>query len=138
MNNMVGDALKILAYAEVRAIMLAWAGRPAWSPQDRARSTVLAVLAEGCGDKELVTVTQARLREESQMLLAHRHEPWPYDGRLGHGQLGNAEGIEKVFHLGAAEAWVYREKDPRMLSLAVSLAEIVRRARGVNADASGS
>jgi hypothetical protein len=126
-HKMFDDAVAIIAYAEFRAIMLAWAGLPVWNPAVRARALVGMLLAEG-GACDLVERAQAALRAESQALLSRRRlAPWPFDHAVGHGQVGNTDGLEAVFHIAAKAAGAYRGGDSRIVPLAINLADFVQR-----------
>jgi len=128
----VDETLAIVAYAEVRAIRLAWAGIRTWSPAIRARAAVAAAIRGG-GTSDLVARAQKLLRAESTALLdtqIGRCGPWPYDHALGGGQLGSVVGLEELFHDAARQAAVHRRDDRRLLSLAVGLADFVRNSAG--------
>jgi hypothetical protein len=131
-RRLVEQMLSIVAYAEVRAVLLAWAGTRSWNPALRARSAVASVLAEE-GATALPVRAMERLRHESQALLApalRRQAPWPFDQAIGAGQIGTTDGLEQIFHAAGKVAAAYRGNDVRCLSLAVSLAELVRRFAG--------
>jgi hypothetical protein len=120
--------VRTVAYAEVRAVMLAWTGTRSWNPALRARAAVARALAEGAG-AELPERAQQLLRGESQELLApalRRAAPWPFDQTIGCGQIGTTDGLEQIFHAAGKIAGAYRGNDVRCLSLAVSLADFVR------------
>ena len=126
--KLVDQTLAIVCYAEVRAVLLAWAGLRSWDPAMRARSVVATLLAEDAAD-ELAERAVMMLREESQVLLQpvlRRTAPWPFDKTIGHGQIGSTEGLEAIFHAAGKVAPAYRGNDVRLLSLAVSLADFVR------------
>lgn len=126
--RLIEQTLALLAYAELRAILLAWAGVRTWDPAMRSRCIVARLLAEG-GVGDLTARAQAALRAESQALLVPailRAAPWPFDKIIGHGQIGSTDGLELIFHAAGRCAAAYRGNDPRLLSLAVSLADFVR------------
>jgi hypothetical protein len=126
-RKLVDEMLSIVAYAEVRAILLAWAGNRAWHPAARARSAVAAILAEH-GRDGLPARAVERLRAESNALLAARGlAPWPFDQSVGIGQIGATDGLEQIFHAAGKVAPAYRGTDVRCISLAINLAELVRR-----------
>jgi hypothetical protein len=128
--RLVEQTLAIVAYAEMRAIFLAWAGVRGWDPAPRVWCAVRQVLAEG---GELVSIqarAQSVLRDESRMALEsarRRAGPWPFDRTVAYGQIGSLDGLEESFHDAAMRASSHRADDPRLLALAVSLADFARQ-----------
>lgn len=126
--NPVGDAVAIVAYAELRAVLLGWAGCAGWDPASRAWSATRKALIETVGPSVAVRACQV-LRTESSGLLegaARRAGPWPFDYRIGRGQIGTLAGLEATFHDAAAFAAVHRDSDPRVLSVAIAIADLMR------------
>jgi hypothetical protein len=124
---LIDDALAIISYAEVRAVMLGWAGSYAWHPASRARVVVATLLAEGVRD-DLRDRAQAELREQTKALLDRRRvAPFPFDHAMGPGQLGSTDALESIFHVAGKCAGAYRGRDSRVLPLAISLADLVKR-----------
>lgn len=126
--RLVEQMLAVVAYAELRAIFLVWAGIRTWDPAIRARGCVARALADGVAE-DIVEQAQGLLRDESRALLGPaivRMAPWPYPQVLGHGQIGSTDGLEATFHAAGKLAAVHRGNDPRVMSLALSLADFVR------------
>lgn len=129
--NPVGDAVAIVAYAELRAIMLGWAGCSGWDPITRAwaatRNAVKAPSRAG-----VVAVAQRLLRDDTRLLLdsaIRRAGPWPFDRTVGPGQIGALVGIEAIFHDAACSAIAHRADDRRVLSTAIGLADLIHSVR---------
>lgn len=121
--------LSVVAYAEIRAIWLAWAGTRSWNPAMRARAAVARALAEGVAAVELADRAQQILRGESHDVLLsanRRTPPWPFDQTIGCGQIGTTDGLEQIVHAAGKIAGAYRGNDVRCLALAVSLSDFVR------------
>ena len=135
----LGEIVQALAYAELRAIMLAWAHVPVRHPMELVRGAVDQVIGEvsAVGSPELtVTDVGQRLREaiRSETATAFRAAitktgPVPWHRSLAPGQLGEADGLEVVFHEAGELAGRVRADDPRTLSTAVALTDYLRARR---------
>jgi len=133
-TSAVDRALAIVAYAEVRAIMLAWAGAHGWEPTTHAWTALRRVLHDGVppGSLQLVEQAQALLRDESRAALGpaiRRAGPWPYDRTIAPGQIGSLDGIEATFHEAAKVAAHHRASEPPLLSVTLRLADFAHRYR---------
>lgn len=122
------SCVSTVAYAEVRAIMLGWAGVRDWNPALRARAAISRAIDTG---KVATLITDARqtLRDETGTLLTAASRgapPWPYSHTIGPGQVGNTAGLESIFHLAGMLAGECRNNDPRVLALAVNLTDYVQ------------
>ena len=127
-RTLLEQAVAVVAYAEVRAILLSWAGAR-WDPITRAWAAVRDVLAYG-GDAaaDLVPRAQAVLRTDSRAMLEPiiaRRASWPFRRTLAPGQIGSTDGVEQIFHRAAADAWVVRRDDPGTLVAAISLSDLI-------------
>ena len=122
----------IVAYAEVRAIMLAWAGVLREDPIALARRALNVVFraralrhlsASAFGDD-----VRAALRWMTAATLyraGKRLGPPPWD-TLGDGQIGDVAGLEPVFHAAGCAASDVRANDPRIIVAAAALLDYVR------------
>jgi hypothetical protein len=140
----LGEIVRALAYAELRAIMLAWAHVPARHPAELVRSAldqiILEVSTAGTRDFPLPNVGQ-RLRDEIRAETATafraaiaKAAPAHWSRSLAPGQLGDADGLEVVFHEAGEAAGRVRGDDARTLSTAVALTEYVRARRRARLD----
>ncbi len=128
--NIVEQALAVVAYAEMRAIMLGWAQAGAWDPELRAWAAVHQAIEEGLNRDHVFPRASVVLRDDSRAVLDgvfRRAGPWPYDRKAGRGQIGSLEGLEKIFHDAGVRGATFRAEDSRLLSLAVQLADYVHR-----------
>ena len=128
-KTLLEQAVAVVAYAEVRAVLLTWAGA-SWDPIVRARAAVRDVLAFGGdgGSAELVTRAQAAMRVDSRAMLEPiiaRRGTWPFRRTLAPGQVGSSDGIEEIFHHAAIAAWRVRRDDPRTLLSAIGIADLI-------------
>jgi len=139
----VEDMFAVLVYAEVRAIMLAWAGirGTAVDAVESARRTVVELATTWRGGRRgFVAEARTRLREASRQTLAavvERTSLWPFR-RAPPGAVGSLDGLEAVFHDAGVHAVAHREHDRHLLAAAVSLTELVRRCRATTAGAEPS
>lgn len=117
------QAITILAYAEMRAILLGAAGNDRWNPALRARAAVAAAISSGA-TANLVDRSLTTLRQETADLLgtARRYTSSEYIIR---GQLGGIAGIEAVFHVAGKAAGPHRATDGRMAQIATSLSDFI-------------
>lgn len=130
----VEQLVRALAYAELRAVMLAWARVPVRHPTELVRGAIDAIVSEvetpGC---ELPDGFGQRIRDAIRAETASalmeaivKAGPMPWHRPLALGQLGDAAGLETVFHEAGELAGRVRGNDPRVLSAAVSLTDYVR------------
>ena len=134
----------VVAYAEVRAIMLAWAGLHPTDPEVLARLAIAAVI-RGRGQSRrssdaFGSEVRATLRRMTAAALARagkRLGPSPWN-TLGNGQLGDVDGLETVFHVAAEAALGARADDPAIMAAAKALAEYVRIAVTAALDSHGN
>jgi hypothetical protein len=119
------DAVRILAYAEVRALFLACAGVP-WSPISRTLHLIEVVASAGPLSTRVVACMQARLRDDSLAALRRQRPRWS-ETALTDAQLGSSLGLEEIFHEAGRIAHVHRSGDPRLLPGAVRLADTLVR-----------
>jgi hypothetical protein len=134
----VEDVLAIVAYAEMRAVMLGWAGIPARDPRELARAAAIGAINEarsGTGDgSTLAARAIEQIRAETATALAQagaKLGPFPWDRIIGRGQIGSLEGMERVFHDAGELASRHRAHDVRALAAAVSLTDALHaRVRG--------
>ncbi len=135
----LGEIVRALAYAELRAILLAWARVPVRHPAEMVRSAldVLAaeVTATGMCEATVVEVGQ-RLRDQIRVETARAYQaavakvgPVPWRQSLAPGQLGDADGLEAIFHEAGELAGRVRGDDARTLSAAVALTDYLRARR---------
>jgi len=127
--TLLEQAVAVVAYAEVRALLLTLAGAR-WDPISRARSAVLDVLEYGgdSGAAELVTRAQSALRTDSRAMLepiADRRGAWPFRRTVAPGQIGSVHGLEQIFHRAATHAWHVRRDDGATLLAAIDLSDLI-------------
>jgi hypothetical protein len=134
----VEDILRTLAYAELRAVMLAWARVPSRHPSELVRGAIDQRLAEASTTAAFSSgsfgeMLRETIRSETAVAFveaARKAGPVPWQRTLAPGQLGEASGLEIIFHEAGEAAARIRANDPRMLSVAVGLTEYIRaRAR---------
>lgn len=134
----VGEILRTLAYAELRAVMLAWARVPARHPAELVRAAIDLSLTEPGSRFARASTSygeglRATIRSETRTAFSEatrRAGPVPWQRAVAPGQLGEAEGLELIFHEAGETAARVRASDPRMLSTAVALTDYIRaRAR---------
>ena len=135
MYSNVPAMLRAVAYAEARALMLAWARATVPDPIDLCRQMAMRALegkgglwhpsadAFGCHVQTLVRGHTAAMLFRQ----ARRLGPPPWDGPLGGGQLGSVAGIEIIFHHAGEQAGSVRAHDPRVLAAAVTLTDQMRQ-----------
>ena len=128
-RTLLEQAMAVVAYAEIRAILLAWAGAR-WDPVSRTRAAVRNLLEYG-GDtvaSELVPRVQAALRTDSRAMLeslAAGRGAWPFRRTVAPGQIGSLDGIEQAFHQAAADAWRLRRDDAGTLLAAIGISDLI-------------
>ena len=137
-RQLVDQMTAVAAYAEVRAVMLAWASVLDWDPVVQARAALAQVLdaTPAHPDHLLVFAAQDQLRQDSNARLGPVFpgvRSWPWDAPCGAGQIGSLAGLEAVFDHAGRVAALHRDGDPRMLSVALELAAHVERLRGTRA-----
>ena len=125
------ELLSTVAYAEVRAIMLAWAGLLREDPVALARRAIDAVLRAGRRYPSARTFGEAvrgslRSMTAAPLYRAARRLGAPPWDTLGDGQLGDVAGLEFAFHLAADAAAIVRAKDPQVLAAAAARGDDVR------------
>jgi hypothetical protein len=134
----VGEIMRTLAYAELRAVMLAWARVPARHPAELVRAAIDLSLAApsaelACASGSYGEGLRATIRSETRNAFSEatrRAGPIPWQRAVAPGQLGEADGLEVIFHEAGETAARVRASDPRMLSTAVALTDYIRaRAR---------
>lgn len=135
----LGEIVRALAYAELRAIMLAWARVPVPHPAQLVRGAVdqIVSMANTVGTHDLtVAEIGRRLRDAIRAETASAFRaaiakagPVPWRRSLAAGQLGEADGLEVVFHEAGELAGQVRADDPRTLSTAVTLTDYLRMRR---------
>ena len=125
--------LRTLAYAELRAVMLAWARVPTRHPSELVRGAIDRAVAEWSASPVSVCTfgetLRAVIRSETARAFheaVRRAGPVPWERALAPGQIGDAAGIEIIFHEAGDVAARVRANDPRMLSTAVALTDYVR------------
>lgn len=124
------ELARVVAYAEARAIMLAWAGDASHEAADLARNAIFATLAEskecwhpnaqafGTHLRGLIrTLTAGKL-----FRLGRRGEATGKNA-LAPGQHGDLPGIEVIFHKAGEEAGAVRLNEPRTMASAKALAD---------------
>jgi len=128
----VPEMVAVVAYAEVRSIMLTWAGILRCEPEGLCRRAVQAALegrgrrhssaaAFGTHVRDIIRgMTAAALMRAGRRLGA---PPWD---TLGEGQRGDVAGLEVVFHAAGEAGIQARARDQRVLAIAASLAAYVR------------
>ena len=134
----VEHVLAIIAYSEMRAVMLAWAGIPAREPRELARAAAIGVVDDVRSGSRvgstLVTRVLDKVRAETGAALAQAKAklgPFPWDRVIGRGQIGSLEGLERIFHDAGELAARHRAHDVRALAAAVSLTDTLHaRVRG--------
>jgi hypothetical protein len=127
-RTLLEQAVAVVAYAEVRAILLSWAGAR-WDPIARAWAAVRDVVQYGGAvATDLVPRAQAVLRADSRAML----EPiiasrgvWPFRRAIAPGQIGSVDGVEQIFHRAAADAWQSRRDDAGTLVAAIGIADFI-------------
>mgnify|MGYP000959206663 CR=1 FL=1 len=126
----VEEILRTLAYAELRAVMLAWARVPARDPVELVRAAIDRVLAAA---PRISTCFGETLRDALRSETAAAFDqairkagPIPWQRSVAPGQVGEAAGLEIIFHEAGEAAARIRANDPRMLSIAVALTDYVR------------
>ena len=135
----LGEIVRALAYAELRAILLAWARVPVRHPAEMVRSALDALTAEmnatGTCEATVVEVGQ-RLRDQIRVETARAYQaavakvgPVPWRQSMAPGQLGDADGLEAIFHEAGELAGRIRGDDARTLSAAVALTDYLRARR---------
>jgi hypothetical protein len=125
----VQEIVRSLAYAELRAIMLAWARVPVRHPSELVRAAIDRVVADGSSTRAFgQRIREAIRTETSRALMAAiaKTGPVPWHRPLAPGQLGEAAGLEVVFHQAGELAGRVRGEDSRVLSTAVALTDYVR------------
>jgi hypothetical protein len=130
----VGEVLRTLAYAELRAVMLAWARVPSRDPAELVRSAIDVSLSDASehfahGSESYGEHLRGTIRSETRRAFreaTRRAGPFPWQYSVAPGQLGEAEGLEIIFHEAGETAARIRANDPRMLSTAVALTDYVR------------
>lgn len=130
----VPEMVTVVAYVEVRAILLGWAGVPQPDPADLCRRAITSALDERRGLWHPSTAAfgahvRGLLRGRTAAVLfraAGRLGPVPWHQPLAIGQIGDVAGLEVIFHHAAEASATHRERDPRVLALAVSLTDYVR------------
>jgi hypothetical protein len=128
----VEEIVRALAYAELRAIMLAWARVPVRHPSELVRGAIDRVVAEGACAAGFGQRLRDAIRSETTSALLEavaKAGPNPWHRPLGSGQLGDADGLEVVFHEAGELAGRVRGNDSRTLSTAVALTDYVRTRR---------
>lgn len=128
----VEEIVRALAYAELRAIMLAWARVPVRHPSELVRAAIDRLVAEGSSTIAFGQRLRDAIRTEtaSELMAAiAKTGPVPWHRPLAPGQLGEARGLEVVFHEAGELAGRVRGSDPRVLSTAVALTDYVRSRR---------
>lgn len=126
------QTLATVIYAEVRAIFLVWAGIRGWDPVGQSWGTMRRVLEEKLvpGTPAFLARAHEILREESTLALepaVRRAGPPPFEAPIGHGQIGSLRGLEETFHEAGLVAAFHRSEDQRVLSVAIRLADFLRR-----------
>lgn len=128
----VEEMVRALAYAELRAIMLAWARVPVLHPSELVRVAIDRLVAEGSSAVAFGQRIREAIRAETSsalMAATARTGPVPWHRPLAPGQLGEAAGLEVVFHEAGELAGRVRGNEPRVLSTAVALTDYVRSRR---------
>lgn len=134
----LGEIVRALAYAELRAILLAWAHVPVRHPTELVRGAIDRVIDPSAIDaRELAGAAFGqRLREiiRAETASAFRAAiaksgPVPWQRSLAPGQLGEADGLEAIFHRAGELAGEVRGDDPRTISAAIGLTDYVRAYR---------
>ncbi|MCL4225595.1 MAG: hypothetical protein KJZ91_14130 [Myxococcales bacterium] len=128
----VEEIVRALAYAELRAIMLAWARVPVRHPSELVRVAIDRVVAEGACARGFGQRLRDAIRAETASALMEaigRAGPVPWHRPLAPGQLGEAAGLEVIFDEAGELAGRVRGNDPRVLSTAVALTDYVRSRR---------
>lgn len=124
--------VRALAYAELRAIMLAWARVPVRHPSELVRVAIDRVVADSASAVGFCERIRDAIRSETASALMEaiaRTGPIPWHRPLAPGQLGEADGLEIVFHEAGDLAGHVRGNDRRVLSTAVALTDYVRSRR---------
>lgn len=126
------QSIAIVLYAEARAMLLGWASAPPWDPVVSCWSTLRRVLSERLrpGTPDFLVRAQEILQQESTLALApvvRRAGPPPFDATVGRGQIGSLQGVDEMFHEVGFVAMFHRSEDPRVLSVAIRLADFARR-----------
>lgn len=132
----VEQIVRVLAYAELRAIMLAWARVPVRHPAELVRGAIDATVAEvGAGaaaaagfGQRLCNAIRGETERTFRAAIAKAGPP-PWCRAIGPGQLGEPDGLEAVFHTAGLLAGDVRGDDARTLSIAVALTDYVRSRR---------
>jgi hypothetical protein len=125
----VPDLLAVVAYAEMRAVMLAWAQTSAPDVRELAHRAMLHAV-ETRPARPIVAVAREHVRAVTSEALARtaaRLGPWPWDRIVARGQLGTLDGVERCFHAAGEAAAQHRSHDVRVLAAAVTLADELRR-----------
>jgi hypothetical protein len=122
------QVLQLLAYAELRAILVAWAQGSPWNPIDETWLALRRTLEDGLtpGSPPFATRAAELLRDSSQQALEpamRRGGPWPYNYTIGRGQVGCFAGIESVFDEAGRIAVWHHDGDLRLLRVAIQLFE---------------
>lgn len=133
------EIVRALAYAELRAIMLAWAHVPVRHPAELVRAALDQLVGKvDAVDGHDLTVAEfgQRLRDAIRAETASafgaaiaKTGPVPWQRSLAPGQLGEADGLELVFHQAGELAGRVRGDDSRTLSTAVALTDYLRSLR---------
>jgi hypothetical protein len=130
----VEEMLRTLAYAELRAIMLAWARVPVRAPADLVRAAIDTTLDAGAPPNswyapifgQCVRDTIRTETADAPLHAARKAGPVPWARPLAPGQHGDSEGLELIFHEAGEIAGRVRAHEPRSLSTAVGLTDYVR------------
>jgi hypothetical protein len=134
----VEHVLAIITYAEMRAVMLAWAGVPTRDPRELARAAAIGAIDDARSGARVGSTLAERVidkvRAETGTALAQagaKLGPFPWDRVIGRGQIGSLDGMERIFHDAGELASRHRAHDVRALAAAVSLTDALHaRLRG--------
>ncbi len=120
------QVLHLLAYAEVRGLLVTLAQGSPWNPiwetslaarRTREEGLLPGTESFGARVRDILRASSCAALEPAQW----RGGPWPYDRPLVRGQVGGPTGIEELFdEAGRIAAW-HRDRDMRLLSIAIQL-----------------
>jgi hypothetical protein len=131
----VDEMVRVLAYAEMRSVMLAWARVPIRQPVALVRWAVDRAMPMGAapwlgGESSFAAHCRQTIQQETSALfraIARTRGPHPWQLPVAPGQVGDIDGLDAIFHAGAVAAGDVRIGDPRLTSLAYMLVDFVRQ-----------